>query len=73
MSALPLDGIKVLTLEQVHALPWGTAFLADLGARVIREAIVRRECAEESGRRPNRIALEISRLPRRLGYHIGPE
>ena len=33
---LPLEGVKVLTLEQVHALPWGTAFLADLGAQVIR-------------------------------------
>ena len=43
-----------------------------LGARVIREAIVRRESAEEEARSPNRIALEISRLPRRLGYHIGP-
>ena len=38
MSAPPLllAGVKVLTLEQVHALPWGTAFLADLGAQVIR-------------------------------------
>lgn len=31
-----LEGVKVLTLEQVHALPWGTGFLADLGAQVIR-------------------------------------
>jgi benzylsuccinate CoA-transferase BbsF subunit len=36
MSTLPLAGVRVLTLEQVHALPWGTAFLADLGAQVIR-------------------------------------
>ena len=38
MSAPPLllEGVKVLTLEQVHALPWGTSFLADLGAQVIR-------------------------------------
>lgn len=31
-----LEGVRVLTLEQVHALPWGTGFLADLGAQVIR-------------------------------------
>lgn len=31
-----LSDVRVLTLEQVHALPWGTAFLADLGAEVIR-------------------------------------
>ena len=31
-----LDCVRVLTLEQVHALPWGTGFLADLGADVIR-------------------------------------
>lgn len=35
-APLLLEGIKVLTLEQVHALPWGTSFLADLGAQVIR-------------------------------------
>ena len=36
-----LDGVRVLTLEQVHALPWGTSFLADLGAQVIRvESVV---------------------------------
>ena len=31
-----LAGIRVLSLEQVHVLPWGTAFLADFGAQVIR-------------------------------------
>ncbi len=36
-----LEGVRVLTLEQVHALPWGTSFLADLGAQVIRvESVV---------------------------------
>jgi benzylsuccinate CoA-transferase BbsF subunit len=36
--ALPsvLNGVRVLSLEQVHVLPWGTAFLADFGAEVIR-------------------------------------
>lgn len=31
-----LQGIRVLSLEQVHVLPWGTAFLADFGADVVR-------------------------------------
>lgn len=31
-----LKGVRVLTLEQVHVLPLGTAFLADFGAEVIR-------------------------------------
>jgi benzylsuccinate CoA-transferase BbsF subunit len=31
-----LADVRVLSLEQVHVLPWGTAFLADFGAQVIR-------------------------------------
>ncbi len=31
-----LNGVRILSLEQVHVLPWGTAFLADFGAEVIR-------------------------------------
>ena len=31
-----LSGVRVLSLEQVHVLPWGTAFLADFGAQVVR-------------------------------------
>jgi glycine/D-amino acid oxidase-like deaminating enzyme len=44
-----------------------------IGARAFREAILRRELAEEAGRRPNRLAHVLSRLPRRLGYHLGPD
>jgi len=37
MSAkLPLAGVKVLCLEQVHVLPQGTDYLTDFGAEVIR-------------------------------------
>ena len=31
-----LEGVRILTLEQVMVLPYGTAFLADLGAEVVR-------------------------------------
>ena len=43
-----------------------------LGASVVREAIVRREGAEERGERASWLLREVSRLPRRLGYHLGP-
>jgi catechol 2,3-dioxygenase-like lactoylglutathione lyase family enzyme len=42
-------------------------------ARVFREAMVRREAAEEAGESPSRAVTALSRIPRALGYHIGPE
>ena len=33
-----LSGVRVLSLEQVHVLPWGTAFLADFGATGVAHA-----------------------------------
>ena len=44
-----------------------------LGARVFREATARRERTEEAGGTPPVVIREISRIPRRLGYHLGPE
>ena len=43
------------------------------GARVFRAAMVRREEAEEAGREPSRLIRAITRIPRRLGFHLGPE
>lgn len=45
--------------------------LRSIGARIVREAVVRREQAEEAGGAANPVVRELSRLPRRLGYHIG--
>jgi glycine/D-amino acid oxidase-like deaminating enzyme len=44
-----------------------------IGAGVFREAMVRRERAEEAGREPSPVIREITRIPRRLGYHLGPQ
>ncbi len=44
-----------------------------VGARVLREALVRREDGEEEGRRAGWALRQATRLPRRLGYRLGPE
>jgi glycine/D-amino acid oxidase-like deaminating enzyme len=43
------------------------------GARIIREAIVRREAAEERGTPVSPLLRELTRLPRRMGYHLSPD
>ena len=35
-SGLPLDGVRVLAFERVWAAPFGTRFVADYGADVIK-------------------------------------
>jgi glycine/D-amino acid oxidase-like deaminating enzyme len=44
-----------------------------LGARLIREAAVRRESAEERDAPVGPLTRELSRVSRRLGYHLGPD
>ncbi len=43
-----------------------------VGARILREAMIRREDGEESGRAAPAWLRELTRVPRRLGYHLGP-
>lgn len=43
-----------------------------VGARVFRAAVLAKEEAEQEGRRAPWPLVELARLPRRLGYHIGP-
>ncbi len=43
------------------------------GARVIREAIVATEQGDDVGRPRGRLLRALTRLPRRMGYDLGPE
>ena len=36
MGTLPLDGVRIIAIEQYGAGPYGTQLLADLGAEVIK-------------------------------------
>jgi glycine/D-amino acid oxidase-like deaminating enzyme len=47
--------------------------IRSVGARVVREAVVRRESAEAAGLTAHPLVRGITRLPRRFGYHLGPD
>jgi glycine/D-amino acid oxidase-like deaminating enzyme len=63
-TTLPLVGLepKVFPPEPFRSV----------GAFVASEAFIRRDDALDAGRRPNPVLDLIARLPRRLGYEIGP-
>ena len=42
-----------------------------IGGTLIREALLRREAAEEAARRPKALARLVSGIPQRIGIHIG--
>jgi glycine/D-amino acid oxidase-like deaminating enzyme len=44
-----------------------------LGARLVREAIVRMDDAQDGGRQASWLTRLIARSPRRIGYFLGPE
>ena len=46
--------------------------LRSIGAAVVRRAIIAKDTAEEQGRRPNPVMSAIARMPRRMGYLLGP-
>ena len=46
--------------------------LRSIGVAIANEATVRRDDALDAGRRPGRLIDFVARLPRRLGYHLGP-
>ena len=75
LAALALESDEPITRLAVvrpvsHAMP--PEPLRYLGARILREAMIRREDREEAGRRAPWWLRQITAFPRRLGYHLGP-
>ena len=62
----PLEGIRVLSMEQAAALPFATRHLADLGAEVIRVESHQRGSAAQP-------EPDLFRSKRRLGLDLGSE
>jgi hypothetical protein len=46
--------------------------LYSIGERIVGRAIVRRDDRLDAGRSPGRLTDLLARLPRRLGYMLGP-
>jgi glycine/D-amino acid oxidase-like deaminating enzyme len=63
-TALPLVGMP---MQRFPPEP-----LLSLGAAVTQHAIVRKDEAEDVGSRPDPLTDFVARLPRRIGYEIGP-
>ncbi len=61
----PLEGVRVLSMEQAAALPFATRHLADLGAEVIR--------VESHLRRVGLSEPDLFRNKRRLGIDLGAD
>ena len=75
LAALALESDEPLTRLAVvrpvsHAMP--PEPLRYAGARVLREAMIRREDREEAGLSAPWWLRQLTAVPRRLGYHLGP-
>jgi glycine/D-amino acid oxidase-like deaminating enzyme len=67
------DPIARLPLVGAHPRPFPPEPFRWLGARVIREAIVAKEQRDDLGLGSPAILRSLVRLPRRMGYDLGPE
>jgi len=67
----PALALPLLGAAEPRAFPPEPA--KSIGARLIREAASRRESREERGRPVGPLTRELSRISRRLGYHLGPD
>ena len=65
------DGLTRLPLVGFEPKRFPPEPLRSLGAFAVNRAALRRDSADDAGRRPGRLDEALARLPGRLGYHLG--
>jgi glycine/D-amino acid oxidase-like deaminating enzyme len=76
LAALALgrkDGVAALPMVGYRPRRFPPEPLRSIGAHIVRHAIIRRDVALDEGRRVGPLADFVARLPRKLGYNLGPE
>ena len=66
------DELTRLPIVGAEPKPFPPEPLRSPGALLVTQAIMRKDDAEDDDRRPNRVVDLLARLPRRLGYNLGP-
>jgi glycine/D-amino acid oxidase-like deaminating enzyme len=61
-----------LPIVDMESKPFPREPLKSLGIRAVNGAILRKDAAEDAGLAPDVVTEFVARLPRRLGYHLGP-
>jgi glycine/D-amino acid oxidase-like deaminating enzyme len=67
----PSDPLARLPIVGPRQRPFPPEPLRFVGARMVREALIRQDDALDAGRRPSLPVRLVSRLPRLLGYRLG--
>ena len=76
LAALALgrdDPVTALAIVGTRPKRFPPEPILTMGTWLVREAIVKTERAQEEERAPNRVARLVSRIPRKLGFRLGPE
>ncbi len=66
------DQHTTLPLVGLEPKPFPPGPIRSVGGALAQAAIVRKDDAEDEGRRANPLVDQMARMPRRLGYHLGP-
>jgi glycine/D-amino acid oxidase-like deaminating enzyme len=66
------DGFSRLALVTHEPLRFPPEPILSPGMLVVNEAIRRKDDTEDRGQRPNPVVGFVARIPRRLGYNLGP-